>query len=128
MPEWRKPKKNSMGLTVGSVVTVGTRNDCSNKEDKIEVHQTGAEVGFAVKSMTTLKSQVTERDGKPRMLASIWGSEVVELREGPLDPALFEVPLDFRRVEGLKNWSTPVPRRQLTGWEWFKDKVQEIFR
>jgi len=126
MPEWRQPKKNSMG--VASVVAVGTRNDCQNKMDKIEVHQAGAEAGFPVKSMTTLKSVVTERDGTPRMLASIWGSEVVELSEGPLDPALFDVPADFRQVASLKIWATPTPRRQLTGWEWFKDRVQEIFR
>ena len=107
---------------------MGTRNDCQNKMDKIEVHQAGAEAGFPVKSMTTLKSVVTERDGTPRMLASIWGSEVVELSEGPLDPALFDVPADFRQVASLKIWATPTPRRQLTGWEWFKDRVQEIFR
>jgi hypothetical protein len=86
------------------------------------------EVGFPVMSKTTLTSEVTERDGTPRMLASISGFEVVELREGPLDPALFEVPPDFHKVDSLKNWSTTTPRRQLSGWEWFKDKVQEIFR
>jgi len=128
MPEWRQPKKSAMGVVVASVVAVDGRNDCQNKMDKIEVHQTGAEVGFPVKSMTTLKSEVRERDGTPRMMASLWGSEVVELREGPLDPSLFDVPPDFRRVESLKNWSTATPRRQLTGWEWFKDKVEEIFR
>jgi hypothetical protein len=128
LPEWRQSKKNSMGVVVASVVSVDGRNDCQNKMDKIEVHRTGAEVGFPLKSNTKLKSEVAERDGTPRMLSSSWGSEVVELREGPLDPALFEVPPDFRQVESLKNWSTTTPRRQLSGWEWFKDKVQEIFR
>jgi hypothetical protein len=128
MPEWRQSKKNSKGVAVASVMSVGTRNDCQDKMDKIEVHRTGVEVGFPVMSKTNLKSEVTERDGTPRMLESTSGSEVVELHEGPLDPALFEVPADFRQVASLKNWSTPTPRRQLSGWEWFKDKIQEIFR
>jgi hypothetical protein len=128
LPEWRQSKKNSMGVVVSSVMAVDGRNDCQKKMDKIEVHRKGVEVGFPVQSKTKLKSQVTERDGTPRMLESVWGSEVVELREGPLDPALFEVPPDFRQVASLKNWSTTTPRRQLSGWEWFKDKVQEIFR
>jgi len=117
MPEWRQPKKNSLGkVVVASVVAVGSRNDCQNKMDKIEVHQTGTEAGFPVKSMTTLKSVVTERDGTPRMLASVWGSEVVELHEGPLDPALFDVPADFSsgcQSEELVNSHTTPPAHRL---------------
>jgi hypothetical protein len=67
-------------------------------------------------------------DGSPRIVASNWGSEVTEFFEGPLDPALFEIPGDFRRVDALKNWYSPAPRRQLTGWEWFKEKLQEWLR
>jgi len=128
LPEWRQSKKNSMGVVVASVVVVDGRNDCQKRMDKIEVHRKGVEVGFPVKSNTKLTSEVTERDGTPHQLSSLWGSEVVELREGPLDPALFEVPPDFHQVDSLKSWSTTTPRRQLSGWEWFKDKVQEIFR
>jgi len=61
------------------------------------------------------------------MISSTWGSEVVELKEGPLDLSLFDVPRDFRKVEFLRSWNVPPPR-PLTGWEWFKDKVQQIFR
>jgi hypothetical protein len=61
------------------------------------------------------------------MLSSTWGSEVIELKEGPLELALFEVPRDFQRVAVLKNWNAPPPR-PLTGWEWFKEKVQEWFQ
>jgi hypothetical protein len=62
------------------------------------------------------------------MLVSTWGSEVVELRSGPLDASLFEVPADFRRVERLKAYTAAPPPRQPSGWEWFKEKLQEIFR
>jgi hypothetical protein len=30
-------------------------------------------------------------------------------------------------VESLRNW-TAKPPRQLSGWEWFKEKVQEMFK
>jgi hypothetical protein len=129
MPEWRQPKKNAFGVVVASVVSFGTDGKCADKMDKIEVHRTGTEPGFPVKLNTMLKSEAPRRDGSPRALESNWGSEVVELKEGPLDPALFEIPGDYRKVESLRTWaSAAAPQRQLTGWEWFKEKVQEMFR
>jgi hypothetical protein len=52
---------------------------------------------------------------------------VVELKEGPLELSLFDVPKDFRLVQSLRSWAVQPPR-QLTGWEWFKEKLQELFR
>ncbi|HEX4604392.1 MAG TPA: hypothetical protein VH724_10385 [Candidatus Angelobacter sp.] len=127
MPQWRQQKKNSFGVVLAAEVSAGSSDICFNKMDKIEVHRTGAETGFPVKITTTLQSEVTQPDGSKRTLSSTWGSEVVELKEGPLELALFDVPSDFRRVQSLKSW-TAQPPRQLTGWEWFKEKVQELFR
>ena len=130
MPEWRQPKKNAFGVVIASVVSFGTDGKCADKMDKIEGHRNGVEPGFPIKLSTTLKSEASRRDGSPRPLESNWGSEVVELKEGPLDPALFEVPGDYRRVESLRTWASAAApqQRQLTGWEWFKEKVQEMFR
>ncbi len=129
MPEWRQVKKNAFGVVIASVVSFGTDGKCADKMDRIEVRRTGTEPGFPVKLNTTLKSEAPRRDGSPRALESNWGSEVVELKEGPLDPALFEIPGDYRRVESLRTWaSAAAPQRQLTGWEWFKQKVQDMFR
>lgn len=130
MPEWRQQKKNAFGVVVASVVSYGTDGKCADKMDKIEVHRTGTEPGFPVKLYTTLKSEAPRRDGSPKMLDSNWGSEVVELKEGTLDPALFEIPADYRKVDSLRSWASvaaPQPR-QLSGWEWFKERVQELFR
>ena len=127
MPEWRQPKKGVATLVVATEVSAGSNDKCANKVDKIEVHRTGAETGFPIKVTTTLQSEITEADGSPHMLSSTWGSEVIELKEGPLELALFEVPRDFQRVAVLKNWNAPPPR-PLTGWEWFKEKVQEWFQ
>ena len=127
MPQWRQQKKNSYGVVVAAEVSAGSNDKCFNKMDKIEVHRSGTETGFPVKITTTLSSEVTQADGSQRTLSSTWGSEVVELKEGPLELALFDVPKDFQRVESLRNW-TAKPPQPLTGWEWFKEKVQELFK
>ncbi|HET6840259.1 MAG TPA: hypothetical protein VFK06_01000 [Candidatus Angelobacter sp.] len=124
LPEWRQPKKKGDGVVVSSILSAG---NCLNKVDKIEVHHAGIDPGFPVKVTTTLQSDVKERD-RARTVTSTWGSEVVELHAGPLDPALFEVPPDFHQVEHLRNFSATPPRRQLSGWDWFKEKVEEMFR
>jgi hypothetical protein len=85
------------------------------------------ETGFPVKITTTLTSEATQVDGTKRTLSSTWGSEVVELKEGPLELTLFDVPKDFRRVDSLRNWTAKPPRQQTT-WEWVKEKVQEMFK
>jgi hypothetical protein len=127
MPEWRRPGKNETGVVVASVMMAGNDN-CLNKMDKIEVHRTGVQPGFPVQVSTTLRSELTRGDGSQTGIISSWGSEVVELKEGPLDPALFEVPADFRRVDHLRSWTAFMPKRQLSGWEWFKAKLEEWFR
>jgi hypothetical protein len=127
MPEWRQQKKNNFGVVVAAEVSAGSNDKCADKMDKIEVHRSGVETGFPVKVTTTLRSEITQPDGTSRMLASTWGSEVVELKEGPLELSLFDVPRDFHLVDSLRSW-TAKPPRQLTGWEWFKEKVQEFFR
>ncbi len=128
MPEWRRPKKSAPGVVVASVIAVNSTNACLDKMDAIEVHRAGVEPGFPLKITTTMKSEVPEREGATRMVASTWGSEVMEFREGPLDPALFEVPADFHKVDSLKNWYSPAPRRQPSGWDWFKDKLAQWFQ
>lgn len=127
LPSWRQQKKNSFGVVVSAEVSAGSNDKCFNKMDKIEVHRSGVETGFPVKITTTMTSEVTQPDGNTRTLSSTWGSEVVELKEGPLELTLFDVPTDFRRVESLRSWSVQPPR-QLTGWEWFKEKLQEMFK
>jgi hypothetical protein len=111
------------------VVAATPNSNCLDKMDKIEVHRNGVEPGFPVKLTTTTRSEVTGRSGSARLLASTWGSEILELKQGPLDPSLFEVPGDFRKVDGLKSWIPVIPpKRELTGWEWFREKLQEFFK
>jgi hypothetical protein len=127
VPEWRQQKGNGAGVVIATEVSAGSNDKCANKMDKVEVHRTGTETGFPIKVTTTLRSEMTQPDGTQRMLSSTWGSEVVELQEGPLELSLFDVPKDFHKVEFLRSWNV-APQRQLTGWEWFKEKVAEMFR
>jgi hypothetical protein len=129
VPEWSQPKKNAYGVVVASVVSAEPAGNCADKMDKIEVHRTGVEPGFPVKITATVKSEIADRNGAPRLLASTWGSEILELKQGPLDPSLFQVPSDFRKVDSLKSWiPAVVPRHQLSGWDWVKEKLQEFFK
>jgi len=123
LPEWHRQKKISNTVMVPITLSV-----CDGKADKYEFHRKGLDPGFPLKVTTTTRFEVPDRDGVPRLMASISGSEVMEFREGQLDPALFQLPADFRRVEALKNWYSAPPRHELTGWEWLKQKLQEIFR
>lgn len=125
MPEWH-PQKKSGGVMLAVLVTTGTT--CFNKTDRLDVHRTGVEPGFPLKINTTTTSEIRDLDGTTRLVASNSGAEVTEFSEGPLDPSLFEVPGDFHQVNSLKSWFSPAPRRQLTTWEWLKEKLLDIFR
>jgi hypothetical protein len=127
MPEWHRQKKPG-GVVVASMVAVSSGGACLDKMDAIEVHRTGVEPGFPLKITTTMKSEMPSLDGGARIVAANWGSEVMEFQEGPLDPAIFDVPADFHRVDALKNWYSPAPRHQLSGWEWLKDKLSQFFQ
>jgi hypothetical protein len=128
MPEWHRQKKSGGGVVVASVVAFGAGSPCLDKVDAMELHHSGVEPGFPLKINTIVKSEVRGVDGSTTIVASNWGSEVTDLQEGPLDPSLFEVPSDFRRVAALKSWSSPLPRRQLSTWEWIKLKVGQLFQ
>ncbi|HLW54695.1 MAG TPA: hypothetical protein VKW06_17800 [Candidatus Angelobacter sp.] len=126
MPDWHHPKGGSGGVVIASVFAVNAGSACMDRVDKIEVHRSGVEPGFPLKSTTSMTSEVPSPDGT-RMVASNWGSEVLEFKEGPLDPSLFEVPPGFAKVDALQNWYSPAPRRQVSGWDWLRDKLAEIF-
>ncbi len=71
---------------------------CNGKMDKFEVHRSGvAETGFPLKLTTTTQSQVVLPDGSSKPVNTTLARDVVEFSEAPLDPALLEVPADFKR-------------------------------
>lgn len=68
--------------------------------EKPEFVNTGPrESGFAVKVKRTSPATKTWPDGRTEPYQSTFESEVTQFEEWPLDPALFEVPADFKKVE-----------------------------
>ena len=91
--------------TVG--VALAASSFCS--QQRLEVHRTGvSETGFPVSLATTTHTSVPQADGSTREYTNSSTSEVVELSEAPLDPALFEVPPGFKLVARI-NTQPPVP-------------------
>ena len=87
------------------------------RTDKIEVHRKGEPVsGFAV-SLTT---KTTSLQDNPRRLTFESQQEVVELSNAPLDPALFEIPPGYKKVDRLQDYIVPSPaaRRVPPGSTW----------
>jgi hypothetical protein len=93
--------------------------------DKIEAHRTGLPTGFPLKETTIWRAEGSQAGDNSKKVASPT-TEVVEFVEAPLDPALFEVPADFKRVKEIID---PTQRRlqALTSWERFKAELWDIF-
>jgi hypothetical protein len=108
LPEWRRPSFYALGFVFGG--------GCSAK---IQVHRSGVSLGFPVKVTTTFHLQMPAPDAK--VVSSSNTREVIEFSNATLDPGLFAVPSDFRKVSELTNMN-PSPRPTL--WqevkEWFE--------
>ena len=57
--------------------------------------------GLAVKMVRTSRTEVKAQQGNPTDTVTTIRQEITELSETPLDPALFQIPAGFRRVEHL---------------------------
>ena len=93
-----------------------------------EFTETGKpETGAALRQVSTTKGTRTLPDGTKRQTESRYESFVTELEEGPLDPALFEVPSGFRRVEHIeRNPTLPLSLQLEDLWARLKAKVASL--
>jgi hypothetical protein len=64
------------------------------------------ESGFALYSLVTSKSAYTLRDGTKKQSDLKNETRVTEFEEGPLDPALFEIPPGFKHVDRIERNSS----------------------
>ena len=97
----------SIPRRTAGVVLSAVSSSCS--QQKLEVHRTGVtEAGFPVTLTTTTHTSFVQPDGSQKEYSNTFASEVTELSEAPLDPALFEVPAGFKLVAKL-NTQPPVP-------------------
>ena len=71
--------------------------------ERYEIIDDGIRVmGFAIERMRTSRWIVTASDGTKRPTVDTWEEKITEFYEGPLDPALFEVPGSFSKVSELR--------------------------
>jgi len=101
LPEWRRPEKGKFGIVAGF---------SSGCRDKIEVHRSGVEPGFPMKVTSRQLSQRLRPDGSQETVTLTSLTEVIEFSQAPLDPALFEVPPDFRKVDEFTSMNLPRKR------------------
>lgn len=108
-----------------TAVVLASSSSCAQQE--LEVHRTGVtETGFPVKLTTTTHTSLVQTDGSQKEYTNTFESEVTELSEAPLDPALFEVPAGFKLVAKL-NTQPPVPTMVAIHmwWERLKRSIRE---
>ncbi len=90
-----KPPTSGHGY-IFSHIGIGTGKQPLEKPEFVAVGE--PETGLAVYSLTTSKSANT----LPDAYTSKWETRVTEFEEGPLDPALFEIPPGFKLVDRIE--------------------------
>jgi hypothetical protein len=84
--------------------------------------------GFPVQLKTTSRGMYAMPDGTRKENTSIYETSVAQLKEGPLDASVFEIPAGFRQVAQIEtdppmDWQTVLAN----DWQWLKAKVRQIF-
>ncbi len=86
------------------------------------------EAGFALQLKTTSRNVYTLADGTKKEDTSTTERTVTQLEEGPLEPALFEIPAGFRQVAHVEtnppvDWQTVLANY----WQWLETRVRRMF-
>ena len=112
-PAWQRPQ-------TGGAMLVSTRPQGAERcYDKIELHRIGPMPGYPV------KMKATNISSSPSFVSE---REVVEFSQAPLDPALFRVPADFKKVDRIVDpTQEPLRLQAMTYWQRFKEEVYNLF-
>ena len=98
--------------------------------EKVEFIPTGeAQTGLALQSVTSSKIRYARPDGTRKQTDSRTELLVTELQEGPLDPALFEIPQGFIHVQRIeRNAMSSVSSSRIQDlWQRVKASVTSLF-
>ena len=122
------PTRGCAGMTKPTEGHVLSRLVAGNCEDAIVVRRNGiADTGLPLESTTTSHSRFVDR-GVIQDSTYTSFSRVTELSQAPLDPALFEAPAGFKKVDHFAQQPEPLAARLVAGWEHFVQSVGSIFK
>lgn len=109
----------------GAHLTVLSAGPLDAPPDVYELKETGPrENGFPVTVVRTYRSTLKMPDGSTRESDHKMETEVVELSTAPLDPALFEAPTGFKKVDSIdRQPPVPVWARVYMWWERMKARL-----
>ncbi len=87
------------------------------------------ETGFALHSLMTSKNTYTLPDGTRKQSDSKSETRVTQLDEGPLDPALFEIPPGFKQVDHIERnpAASAFASPPKDFWQRFRARVAGLF-
>jgi hypothetical protein len=121
----RKWPEGKRGHTYGYLRAAGG-NQPMEKPEFVTIGE--PETGFALHSLMTSKNTYTLPDGTKKQSDSKNEVRVTQLEEGPLDPALFEIPPGFKHVDHIER--NPVASASSTQinnlWQRFKASVASL--
>lgn len=88
------------------------------------------ETGFALQSTTTSKNTRTLAHGTTKHYDSNFVMQVTELDEGHVDPALFEIPPEFKQVDQIERNppASAIASQRKDFWQRVRDGVTSLFR
>jgi hypothetical protein len=88
-----------------------------------------AETGFAIEQIIRSRSTVTTYDGTKIETAYTHELKITEFTEGRLDPALFEIPPGFRKVEDIdRNPPLTLADRWFYTEAWLRAVARSVFK
>jgi hypothetical protein len=108
-----RPPAGRFGLVTGSVSKKGESPQATFPTFKSIGSQ---ERGFALMTKERFRTAADLTSGRPAEDIETGGSQVIELSTGPLDPALFEVPKNFRKVPQIRRNAVMPYWMQALGW------------
>jgi hypothetical protein len=126
LPCDRKWPEGKQGHTYTYLRAVGGNRPPMDKPEFVTNGE--PEAGFVLQSTMTSKNTHTLPDGTKKQSDSKFEMQVTQLEEVPLDPALFEIPPGFKRVDHIERNPAAASSSQISYlWERFKASVASLF-
>jgi hypothetical protein len=120
-------RKLPQGKTSRGYSSAGSLNQPMERPDFVTVGE--PEKGFPLVALTTTKGAYKLLDGTLKQTETKMERRVIEFEEGPLDPALFEIPAGFKQVDRIERnpRADDLAGQGLDLWQRVKASVARFF-